>query len=79
MTRRGRFVRPPARLKGDPSTLSTSIVAIHQKIQGGPLVIFFRKVSMPKKTERGEPLGFFNIHPVAKHQKLKGEPFGDFF
>ena len=24
---------------------------------------------MPKKTERGDPLGFFNIHSVAKHQK----------
>ena len=24
---------------------------------------------MPKKTEREDPLGFFNIHSVAKHQK----------
>ena len=24
---------------------------------------------MPKKTERGNPLGFSNIHSVAKHQK----------
>ena len=24
---------------------------------------------MPKKTERGDPLGFFNIHSVATHQK----------
>ena len=24
---------------------------------------------MPKKTERGDLLGFFNIHSVAKHQK----------
>ena len=24
---------------------------------------------MPKKTERGNPLGFSNIHCVAKHQK----------
>ena len=24
---------------------------------------------MPKKTERGDPLGFLNIHFVAKHQK----------
>ena len=31
---------------------------------------------MPKKTERGDPLGFFNIHSVAKQQKkLKGGPF----
>ena len=31
---------------------------------------------MPKKTERGDPLGFFNIHSVAKHQKNAGGPFG---
>ena len=27
---------------------------------------------MPKKTERGNPLGFSNIHCVAKHQKNAG-------
>ena len=33
---------------------------------------------MPKKTERGDPLGFSNIHSVAKHQKkLQGGPFGE--
>ena len=30
---------------------------------------------MPNKTERGDPLGFFNIHSVAKHQKMQGGPF----
>ena len=31
---------------------------------------------MPKKTERRNPLGFFNIHSVAKHQKkMQGGPF----
>ena len=34
---------------------------------------------MPKKTERGDPLGFFNIHSVAKHQKNAGGPFGENF
>ena len=29
---------------------------------------------MPKKTERN-PLGFSNIHSVAKHQKNAGGPF----
>ena len=29
---------------------------------------------MPKKTERGDSLGFFNIHSVAKHQKNAGDP-----
>ena len=31
---------------------------------------FFKKsLTMPKKTEREDPLGFFNIHSVAKLQK----------
>ena len=34
---------------------------------------------MPKKTERGDPLGFFNIHSVAKHQKNAGGLLGNFF
>ena len=34
---------------------------------------------MPKKTERGDPLVFFNIHSVAKHQKNAGDPFGKIF
>ena len=32
---------------------------------------------MPKKTEKGNPLGFSNIHFVAKHQKNAGGPFGE--
>ena len=35
---------------------------------------------MPKNTEREDPLGFFNIHSVAKQKKMKGDPFvGIFF
>ena len=35
---------------------------------------------MPKKTERGDPLEFFNIHSVAKHQKnCRGSLRGKFF
>ena len=30
---------------------------------------------MPKKTERRNPLGFSNIHSVAKHRKNAGGPF----
>ena len=30
---------------------------------------------MPKKTERRNPLGFSNIHSVAKHQKNAGGAF----
>ena len=35
-----------------------------------------KSLTMPKKTEREDPLGFFNIHSVAKLQKkLKGGGF----
>ena len=30
------------------------------------------KDSQCRKTERGDPLGFFNIHSVAKQQKIEG-------
>ena len=35
---------------------------------------FFSKKSltMPKKTERGDHLGFFKINSVQKYQKLEG-------
>ena len=32
---------------------------------------------MPKKTERGDPLGFFNIQSVGKYQKNEGGPFDE--
>ena len=35
-----------------------------------------KNVSQCRKTERGDSLGFFNIHSVAKQQKIKGAPFG---
>ena len=34
---------------------------------------------MPKKTESGDFLGFFNIHSVANIEKMKGDPLGIFF
>ena len=40
-----------------------------------PLGNFFQK-SQCQKTEWDDPLGFFNIHSVAKYQKLKGDPLG---
>ena len=41
---------------------------------------FGKKVTMPKKTERVDPLGVFNIHFVAKHQKIEGATlWGIFF
>ena len=37
---------------------------------------FWKKsLTMPKKTERVDPLGVFNIHFIAKHQKTER---GDF-
>ena len=38
-----------------------------------------KNLTMPKKAERGYPLGFINIHSVAKHQKNAGGPFGELF
>ena len=40
---------------------------------------FQKKVSQCRKIERGDPLGFLNIHSVAKHQKIEGGPFGKIF
>ena len=41
---------------------------------------FLKKSQCRKKTEMENPLGFFNIHSVAKLQKMKGDPFvGIFF
>ena len=34
-----------------------------------------KNLTMPKKTERRNPLGFSNIHSVAKHQKMQGGHF----
>ena len=31
---------------------------------------------MPKSV-KGDPFGFFNVHPVAKYQKNEGGHFGD--
>ena len=43
--------------------------------------IFFleKSLTMPKKTERVDPLGVFNIHFVAKHQKIEGGSFEEIF
>ena len=41
---------------------------------------FWKKsLTMPKKTERVDLLGVFNIHFVAKHQKIEGGHFREFF
>ena len=49
---------------------------LSKKLKGDPSEEkFFLKVSQCRKTERGDPLRFFNIHSVAKHQKIEGEKF----
>ena len=37
-----------------------------------------KSLTMPKKLS-GDPLGFFNIHSLAKHQIIEGGPFGELF
>ena len=37
----------------------------------------FEQFHSAKKSERGDPLGFFNIHSVAKYQQNEGGPFED--
>ena len=37
------------------------------------------KVSQSRKTERGYPLGIFNIHSVGRYQKIEGGHFGESF
>ena len=47
-----------------------------KKLKTKILLLFSEKnLTMPKKTERRNPLGFSNIHSVAKHQKNAGGPF----
>ena len=36
------------------------------------------ETSNNSKTLKRDPVRFFNIHSVAKYQKMKGGPFGDF-
>ena len=54
------------------SLLSQSMKKLKKKI----FFLFSGKnLTMPKKTERRNPLGFSNIHSVAKHQKkCRGDP-----
>ena len=48
-------------------------VAKHEKIEENFFLLFSGKnLTMPKKTERGDPLGFSNINFVAKLQKIEG-------
>ena len=49
---------------------STSILSQNlKKLKGGKNFIFGKNLTVPKKTVRGDPLGFSNIHSDAKQQK----------
>ena len=51
-----------------------------KKLKKTKIFIFGKKSHNAEKTERGDPLGFFNIHSVAKHQKkCRGDPLGKIF
>ena len=51
-----------------------------KKLKKTKIFISGKKSRNAEKTERGDPLGFFNIHSVAKHQKNAGETlWGKFF
>ena len=51
-----------------------------KKLKKTKIFIFGKKSHNAEKTERGDPLGFFNIHSVAKHQKkMQGDPLGKKF
>ena len=68
VARRGLLARAPGALKGGTlPKLSTFL----SQLKDGPFgeKTNFRKVSQCRKTEKGDPLGFFNIHSVAKYQR----------
>ena len=51
-----------------------------KKLNKTKIFILGKYLTMLKKTERGDPLGFFNSHSVAKHQKkMQGGPFRETF
>ena len=51
-----------------------------KKLKKTKIFIFGKKSHNAKKTGRVDPLGFFNIHSVAKHQKNAGGTlWGKFF
>ena len=77
VARRGSLARAPGALKshnaeklkgGTLRGFSASILSQNMK-KSKKNLFSGKNLTMPKKTERGDPLGFSNIHSVAKHQK----------
>ena len=75
VARQGPANASPWRAKrGDTS----EIVNIFVAVEGGTLWRknkFSKKKSHSAEKQKGDPLGFFNIHSVAKHQKIEGRKF----
>ena len=87
VARRGPLARAPGAQKSHNAEklkrgtlwgFSTSILSQNiKKLKRGKFSFSEKKSHSPKKTVRGDPLGFSNIHSDAKQQKkLKGGPFG---
>ena len=75
VARRGPLTRASGALKGeDTSEIVNIFVAVEALWRKNK---FSKKKSQCRKTEKGDPLGFFNIHSVAKHRKNAGGPFGE--
>ena len=70
-----------AALKKDAFKFVASIVAKHQKIEGGKhwCIFFQKKVSQGQKKQKKGPFGFFNIHSVAKHLNIAERPIQENF
>ena len=60
---------------------STSILSQNiKKLMGENFLFSEKNLTVPKKTVRGDPLGFSNIHSDAKQQKIEGGTlWGKFF
>ena len=68
--RRGPLAGAPGALKGGHlPKLSTFLPQLKGRPFGEKTNFRKKNLTVPKKTERGDPLGFSNIHSVAKQQK----------
>ena len=66
--------------KGTLWGFSTSILSQNiKKMKLGKIFIFEKNLTVPKKNWKGDPLGFSNIHSVAKQQKNWRGPLGKIF
>ena len=78
VARRGPLARAPGALKrgGDTSEIVNIFVAVEGGLFGEETN--FRKKSHNAEKQKGGTFGVFNIHSVAKHQKLNWENFSIF-